>query len=447
MTDPTFLETFAQQYAWKCAPAKRRFRYRKQVNRGMREKHRLALTLNGVIDRDIEDLEGLQSSDFSTYQIFEKDNLVFKLIDLENIRTSRVGHVPCRGIMSPAYIRLEATSDDTHPRYYYWLFFAAYINNIFNGMGGGVRQNLTPTDLLEFPVPLLDRDSQVAIAEFLDRETARIDKLIHKKLRLLSVLEQKWNSTVTSTLSNGLDSEVPRKDSRVSWIGEIPAHWNVAMLGHIGRCANGINVGGDAFGSGYPFVSYGDAYRNPALPETVDGLVQSTPRDRARYSLKAGDVLFTRTSETIDEIGISSVCLQDMPDAVYAGFLIRFRPIEGRLDPHYSKFLFRNAALRSFFAREMMIVTRASLSQDLLRKMPVLLPPLPEQREIAAHLGSVEDTMLSISEKTTKSIEKLKEFRSALITETVTGQIDLKEWRQNERTDRRLDDIERVMTP
>jgi type I restriction enzyme S subunit len=133
------LEQFAGQYAWPVAPAKRRFRFRKQVNHGMQEGHRLALTLRGVIDRSIDDDEGLQSSDYSTYQIFEKDNLVFKLIDLENIKTSRVGHVPRRGIMSPAYIRLERVSAEAFPRYYYWLFYAAYLNNIFNGMGGGVR--------------------------------------------------------------------------------------------------------------------------------------------------------------------------------------------------------------------------------------------------------------------------------------------------------------------
>ena len=119
----------------------------------MLEEHRLALTLGGVVDRALDDVEGLQSSDYSTYQIFETDDLAFKLIDLENIKTSRVGHVPRRGIMSPVYIRLSALKKHTYSRYYYWFFYGAYLNNIFNGMGGGVRQNLTPTDLLEFPDP------------------------------------------------------------------------------------------------------------------------------------------------------------------------------------------------------------------------------------------------------------------------------------------------------
>lgn len=447
MNGLTFLEQFADKYAWEQAPAKRRFRFRKQVNRGMEEKHRLALTLGGVIDRALDDDEGLQSSDYTTYQIFEYGDLVFKLIDLENIRTSRVGFVPRRGIMSPAYIRLQPYGPETCSRYYYWFFYGAYLNNIFNGMGGGVRQNLTPTDLLEFPIPLPDLPAQETIAEFLDRETARIDGLIEKKQRFISVLKEKWAATVTQVLKYGLRSGVEMKDSGLPSVGRIPAHWEVSKLGHIGRCANGINISGEAFGSGTPFVSYSDVYHNPALPHEVSGLVRATAEDRSRYSVRAGDVFFTRTSETIEEIGFSSVCTQDLPDAVYAGFLIRFRPFRRKLAPDFSKFLFRNQALRAFFSKEMMIVTRASLSQGLLQKLPVLLPPLDEQREIAAYLQAVEDRHLSITKKTQESIDRLKEYRTALITSAVTGRIDVTSWGTRHNPDPRLDQIEEDMAP
>lgn len=445
MNARTFLEQFASQYVWDEAPAKRRFRFRKQINRGMEEGHRLALTLGGVIDRALDDDAGLQSSDYAAYQIFEKNDLVFKLIDLENIKTSRVGFVPRRGIMSPAYIRLQPSSGLTHPKYYYWLFYSAYLNNIFNGMGGGVRQNLTPTDLLEFPIPLPDVDTQKQIAQFLDRESVRIDQLIEKKHQLLEALKRKWAATVSLTLRNGLQSDVARVNSGISWLGDLPAHWRVAKLGHIGRCANGINIPGEAFGSGYPFVSYSDVYRNSELPETVAGLVQSTSSDRARYSLKVGDILFTRTSEIIEEIGFSSVCTYDMPDAVFAGFLIRFRPNSGILLPGFSKFLFRNEALRTFFAKEMMIVTRASLSQNLLQKMPVALPPLEEQETISQYLAARELKHISVAEKTARSIERLREFRTALITSVVTGQMDLATWIKRGETGRRLDELQEAM--
>ena len=290
-----------------------------------------------------------------------------------------------------------------------------------------------------------DLATQTAIADFLDGETYRIDQLIEAKKRFLTVLDQKWAATVTRAVTNGLNANVKMKDSDLSLVRRVPAHWDEARLGHIGRCANGINIGGEAFGSGTPFVSYSDVYRNPALPADVAGLVEATPEDRTRYSVKAGDVFFTRTSETIEEIGFSSVCSQDMVDAVYAGFLIRFRPFREKLVPEFSRYLFRNEALRAFFAKEMMIVTRASLSQGLLQKLPVLLPPLEEQKEIPTYLQDVERKHQSLSKKTQESIRRLEECRVSLITHAVTGQVDLANWGKLRKPDRLLDDIQEAM--
>src|SRR6056297_311162 len=167
-----FLEDFVDSSLWSTVPAKYLFKYKKDPNMGMKEMHRLALTMAGVIDRSLEDTDGLQSSDYATYQIFEEGDLAFKLIDLQNIKTSRVGLVPRRGIMSPAYIRLVPDKEDVLPEFYYWYFYAAYLGNIFNGLGGGIRQNLNPSELLEFPVPQISHDDQLAIIHYLKRETA-----------------------------------------------------------------------------------------------------------------------------------------------------------------------------------------------------------------------------------------------------------------------------------
>lgn len=104
------------------------------------------------------------------------------------------------------------------------------------------------------------------------------------------------------------------KDSGVQWLGEIPRHWKTMRLGLLGECSNGVSKGGDYFGEGYPFVSYSDVYNNIELPHKVEGLANSTDEDRQRYSVEYGDVFFTRTSETIQEIGFSSTCLKTIPN-------------------------------------------------------------------------------------------------------------------------------------
>lgn len=288
--------------------------------------------------------------------------------------------------------------------------------------------SMTQGDLLNHPAAIPPKFEQAQIARFLDYETARIDALIEEQQRLIELLKEKRQAVISQAVTKGLDPTVQMKNSGVEWLGEVPAHWDVKALRYLGECQNGINIGGEAFGSGSPFVSYGDVYKNHVLPGEVTGLVQSSPEDQQRYSVRNGDVFFTRTSETVDEIGFSSTCLQSIENATFAGFLIRFRPIGESLSSHFSKYYFRNQGLRIFFNKEMNLVTRASLSQDLLKLLPVTVPPLSEQEKIAVFLDRITETFASLLEQGFRSIELLTERRSALISAAVTGKIDVRGW-------------------
>ncbi len=296
-------------------------------------------------------------------------------------------------------------------------------------------------DALSNKVWLPDLSTQKAIADFLDREITRIDALMQKKAILIPLLREKQRSAITLAVTSGIDPKASMKDSDIPWMSSIPEHWTVSKLGYLGRLSNGISIGGDAFGSGFPFVSYGDVYKNRSLPSSASGLVLSSEKDRKSYDVKTGDVFFTRTSETVEEIGFASVCLNTIHDAVFAGFLIRFRPRKNVLSPQFSKFAFQHEGLRHYFASKMNIITRASLSQDLLRNVPVPLPPISEQIAIADHLQQVEMTVEALIERTERSIVHLKELRASLITAAVTGQIDPATYRRNSTTDRALDRI------
>ena len=288
--------------------------------------------------------------------------------------------------------------------------------------------NLNGTLIGEILVPVSTVAEQTQIARFLDHETARIDALIEEQQRLIELLKEKRQAVISHSVTKGLDPTVPMKDSGVEWLGEVPAHWGVKALRYLGECQNGINIGGEAFGAGSPFVSYGDVYKNDVLPAEVTGLVQSSLEDQQRYSIEYGDVFFTRTSETVDEIGFSATCLQELPNAVFAGFLIRFRPTEKSLAPGFSKYYFRNQGLRIFFNKEMNLVTRASLSQDLLKLLPVTIPPVVEQIKISDFLDRVTAEFASLLDQGIKAIDLLKERRSALISAAVTGKIDVRGW-------------------
>ena len=407
---------------WVVEKGKRFHKNIKQINNKNICENILSLTLRGVVNNNRDNPEGLVPNDYKTYQIFDKDDLVFKLIYLENVKTSRVGLVHERGIMSSAYIRIKPNKNGC-PKYYYYYYFSLYIQEVYNKIGDGVRATLTSTDLLEIPIinPLFDE--QERIVAFLDQKTAEINEATAKKQRLIELLKEQKAILVNQAVTKGLNPNVPMRDSGVEWIGEIPAHWQVKKLRFLGKTQNGISAGAEYFGSGYPFVNYSDVYNNLELPRVVKGLAQSSEQDRKQYSIQEGDVLFTRTSETVTEIAYSSVCTETINDSTFSGFLIRFRPQKNILNPLYSKYFFSARIHRNYFVKEMNLVIRASLSQDLLKNLPVLLPPPNEQKQIALYCSDISKAIEQIINNERLAIEKLNEFKQTLIAHAVTGKI------------------------
>lgn len=286
---------------------------------------------------------------------------------------------------------------------------------------GATVESLDMELLMKLPIWFPQPVEQKRIMAYLDARCGEIDRVIAAKERQNELLRDQRAAVIHEAVTKGLNPKAKFKESGYEWIGRVPKDWKVLKLRYVGSCQNGISKSGDLFGSGFPFVSYGDVYQNEVLPESVVGLVESTPEDQENYSVRDGDVFFTRTSETIEEIGLTSVCMKTIEKATFAGFLIRFRPFAGMLDKTFSKYYFRCIMHRGFFVKEMNIVTRASLGQDLLKKLPVLLPALPEQQQIAAHLDARCGEIDRVMAANAGMVAKLKEYRASLIWEAVTG--------------------------
>ena len=385
---------------------------------------RLALTLNGVIKRPKDDSDGLQPKEFDTYQVLHENDFVFKMIDLQNISTSRVGLSPYTGLVSPAYIRFRPKSEKQYPRFIYYFLMSMYYNCVFNHLGGdGVRSALNSSDMGMLLIPYPIEPEQRRIADYLDTACGKVDALIANQQTQIEKLRAYKQSLITEVVTHGLDPDAPMKDSGVEWIGMIPQGWKISSVRYIGTLQNGISKGGDAFGSGYPFVSYGDVYKNYELPVNVNGLIETNEKERNIYSVEYGDIFFTRTSETIEEVGFSCVCKQTIPNATFAGFVIRLRPqkADEKIITDYAKYYFRGNHIRAYLVKEMNLVTRASLGQTLLKGMPITLPPKEEQQQIADYLDTKcakIDALIAIKQQ---KIEKLTQYKKSLIYEYVTG--------------------------
>ena len=340
-----------------------------------------------------------------------------------NILIGSVGLSKYEGCVSPVYY-VYGAKPQNDIRFFSYIFSSTQFQKELRKYANGIleiRMRVSSSNILKRKVAIPPEGKQTKIADWLDEEIKKIDELIKSAQNSLSDYSDLKNAIIFECVTKGLNPNCEFVDSGISFIGNIPKHWELTRLRNIGTPQNGISKGGEFFGKGYPFVSYGDVYRNYSLPDTVEGKIESTQTEREKYSVCRGDIFFTRTSETIEEVGFSSVCEKTIPDATFAGFLIRVRPFNDCLLPEFSKYYFRSPQHRYYLAKEMNIVTRASLGQTLLKNMPVLIPPKEEQRLIAKYLEDKCAEIDMIIREKEALIKDLEEYKKSLIFEVVTG--------------------------
>lgn len=191
------------------------------------------------------------------------------------------------------------------------------------------------------------------------------------------------------------------------------SEWKKVKLGELYEVHNGLSKGRQFFGAGFPFLTFSNVFNNWFLPKQLESLVQTTDKERESCSIKAGDVFITRTSETMDELGMSSVALRDYPNATYNGFTKRLRPITDRVTPRYIGYYLRTPKFRGQFMAFSSMTTRASLANNDLLNMEVELPPMEIQHRIASILSRYD----SLIENYQKQIKLLEEATQRLYKE------------------------------
>ena len=386
---------------------------------------RLALTMNGVIKRSKDDSNGLQPEKFETYQILRPDELVFKLIDLQNVSTSRVGLSPYLGLVSPAYIILKSNKR-VLPAFAEKYFLMLWKNQIFNALGdAGVRSNLNSKDLLELSIPFPSLAEQQRIAEFLDGECGKIDGLKADIQAQIDTLEQYKRSVITEAVTHGLNPSAPMKDSRISWVGDIPQNWEIKRLKYLFKFCKGLPITKDnLIDQGLPVISYGQIHA-----KTNNGVdVRSHLLRFVDFSYQTfyplsqvmrGDFVFADTSEDYEGCGN---CVYKRNDSLlFAGYhtIIAHSIVES--DNRFFAYLFQTDIWRKQIREKVSGVKVFSITQKTLSNTYMILPPLDEQQEIADYLDNKCAEIEQIIADKKSQIETLDGYKKSLIYEYVTG--------------------------
>lgn len=207
---------------------------------------------------------------------------------------------------------------------------------------------------------------------------------------------------------------VVEKGYKQTEAGVIPEDWEVMKIGEFIEFKNGLNKEKKFFGHGTPIINYMDVFNSRGInPKNIYGKVFLNKSEIGTYNAKKGDVFFTRTSETVDEIGITSVLLDDSNDTVFSGFILRGREKSHKLDIEFKKYCFSEQSIRNQIISTASYTTRALTNGRLLSQVLVKIPPLPEQTAIANALSDMD----ALIAQTEKLIEKKKAIKQGVMQE------------------------------
>lgn len=365
----------------------------------------------GVRRREASDMTTRAASeDLSNYKLCRAGDLV---INRMRAFQGALGIAPEAGVVSPDYavLRVDSKVDKRWLNYYLTSgFTVSTMASMVRGIGGTEAGNVrTPrlnvSDLQSMTAPLASAEEQRAIADCLDRETARIDTLIEEQQRLIEVLRERREAAIRAALLGAIDQDSPRRPSGVALLGDIPAHWQMVPTRYLCAITTGSEDSGNATDDGdYPFYVRGrevlriDHY-------SFDGEAVMTPGD--------------------GQGGTGKV----------------FHYVNGKFEAHQRVYVFKDFVrisgwyfyyYLSTFLRPVALagsntVTMESLRRPLLADFRVAVPPLDEQKQITTYLDKQTAKMDDLIAESERFIELARERRAALITATVTGQIDVRE--------------------
>ena len=285
-----------------------------------------------------------------------------------------------------------------------------------------MTQSALGAHLVAFP----DKDEQSEIADFLDHETAKIDALIAKQEKLLALLAEKRQATISHAVTRGLDPNAPMKDSGIAWLGEVPAHWDVTRLKFVASVQTGLAKGKDTQGKDTIAVPYlrvanvQDGY----LTLSEIAMIEIEPGQLERYCLQPGDVLMNEGGD-YDKLGRGGIWNGQIADCIHQNHVFAVRPY-GVSPEWLNQVTGSNYAQFYFMGRSKQSTNLASISSTNIMELPVLIPPDTERSDILAFIERESVKMKAVHAGAERSIELLRERRGALISAAVTGRIDVR---------------------
>jgi len=303
-----------------------------------------------------------------------------------------------------------------------------FVENVVANSDGVSYPAINASDLGCLKIIQPPKIEQEQVKEFLESKVLGINNCISRLEKIIYSLEYKRSTLITQAVTKGLNSDVSMKDSGLDWYPEIPSHWKLRRVKHIATISPS-NVDKKKYDGQEEvrLANYVDVYYNDRITDELDLMVATASESEiVKFSLKAGDLIITKDSETWDDIAVPAFVPETMEGVVCGYHLSLIRPNQKHV---LGEFLFRTyqaLGIRDQYHYYANGVTRYGLGSYWVNNGVVPVPPLDEQLEIAQYIDKQLAMMETIKEQSETQIAKLKQFRTALISAVVTGKIDVR---------------------
>ena len=418
---------------WEVKRIKNLFYLKKEISENPEQEQVLSLTMKGIIKRDVSSNEGQLPDTYKGYTKIYPDDIVMNPMDL---RSGWIDRSKYDGIISPSYYVLNKLYNDLDIGFFNYQLQRHYKERIFFSFGQGVsydyRWGLGRETVLNFPIIVPPLEIQTQIVLFLDNKTQKIDELIDKTEQKIKLLKEKRTSLINHCITKGLNPNAEMKDSGVEWIGEIPKNWEIKKLKHL------INKDGfirGPFGSslkieffvsdGYKVYAQKNAiYSNLSLGESF--INEEKFQELSRFKIIENDILMSCSGT----IGKTTLVPKDFKEGIInqALMIIRLSNFED-ISPKYLQKIMTS----HFFETQIIDNSKGGAMKnlvgiDIFKNIKIPIQPLEEQNRILEYFDKQSQKIDCYIEKETQRIELLKEYRQSLISDVVTGKIDVRDW-------------------
>lgn len=366
----------------------------------------------GEIKRKKNTEAGLVPSNYDSYQMLYKGNIVLRLIDLQNDHTSlRTGLVKETGIITSAYTCIMPTEN---PAYIQYLLHSYDTKKVFYGYGGGVRQSIGFKDIRHLRVPVPPREEQDQIVRYLDWQVSKINRLIAAKRKRIELVKEHFSVRIANIVCNGLKPNTPMRETGIDYIGAIPSHWTVLQNKRLFKSMNRTFQGIPtvlSLSQKDGLIPYSEMTERSLHTSSYENWQLVCPNDLVLNRFKAHLGVFFASKYT----GIVTF---------HYGVYEAKMPLVAK----YYEVLYHTPEYCRVYAGQSrgMTVGLQNLSDTNFYSTYTVYPPNEEQREIVTEIEQIEKQQSSIIAGVNRQIEKLQEFRTRLISDVVTGQVDVR---------------------